>query len=59
MRFLEFEEGDVGEMVKLAGEFDVGRWSQEELAANEHFTQKRTGCRTLRQFDRIRSSTRR
>ena len=40
LRFLEFEEGDVGEMVKLAGEFDVGRWSQEELAANEHFTQK-------------------
>ena len=40
LRFLEFEEGDVGEMVKLAGEFDVGRWSQEELAANEHFAQK-------------------
>ena len=52
LRFLEFDEGDVGEMVKLAGEFDVGRWSREELAANEHFTQSEDRSPYVRAIER-------
>ena len=52
LRFLEFDEVDVGEMVKLAGEFDVGRWSREELAANEHFTQSEDRSPYVRAIER-------
>ena len=38
LRFLRFDEADAKEMVAIAREFDVGRWSDEELRGNEHFT---------------------
>lgn len=39
LRFLRFDEEDIPAMAEAAKEFDMRRWSKEELQANEHFTQ--------------------
>ena len=39
LRFLRFDEADIPRCVALAREFDTERWSEEERAHNEHFTQ--------------------
>ena len=40
LRFLEFDEADIPRCVALAQAFDTKRWSEEERARNEHFTQR-------------------
>ena len=40
LKFLKLPSKDIGAMVRAAAVHDVGRWSEDELQKNEHFTKR-------------------
>lgn len=40
LRFLKLPSKDIDAMVRASAEHDVGRWSEDELQKNEHFTKR-------------------